>query len=271
MVVSRKRRAIRDALRALSRLAARRHKTRSIVLMYHAIGDSAHCIKPDIFEAHMIYLRAHARVISLDAMLNAESLQSVAPLTCAISFDDGYAGAYEHAYPILRQYGFQAVVYVTTSAIDTGGAKRSFTIPGFFPGEATLTWPQVQEMSRDGMTIGSHLCNHVDMTMVGRDVGMEELTRSKEIISQRLGAPCMHFAYPFGLFNRRTTDWVRACGYQSAVTIRHSVVSENPDPFTIPRMGLAPADSFDEFVGMLRGDLDYLLVVRKVRQILSNL
>jgi len=269
MVVSRKRRAARSALRALSRLAARRRKTRSVVFMYHAVGNSFHCVSPDAFQAQMSYLKAHARVISLDAMLNSQCRHSNAPLTCAITFDDGYAGVYEHAYPILRRYGFPAVLYVTTSALDRDRGERSFTIPGFFPGEPTVTWAQVQEMSSKGMNIGSHLCNHLDMRGLRPDIGMEELVRSKEIITQQVGTPCKHFAYPFGLFNAQNVDWVRKCGYESAVTVRHSVVADNLDPFGIPRMGLAPMDSFADFMGMLRGDLDYLLVVRKVRQILG--
>ena len=269
MLVSRKRRAARNALRALSRLAARRRKTRSVVLMYHAVGDSVHCVSPDAFEAQMSYLKDHARVISLDAILNGQCRHSTAPLTCAITFDDGYAGVYEHAYPILRHYGFPAILYVTTSGLDRDRGERCYTIPGFFPGEPTVTWAQVQEMSSDGMNIGSHLCNHLDMRGLRPEVGMEELVRSKEIITQQVGAPCKHFAYPFGLFNAQNVDWVRKCGYESAVTVRHSVVADNFDPFRIPRMGLAPRDSFADFVGMLRGDLDYLLVVRKVRQILG--
>jgi len=269
MSVSRKRRAARSALRALSRLAARRRKTRSMVLMYHAVGDSVQSVSPRAFEAQMSYLKDHAWVISLDAMLNGQCRHSNSPLTCAITFDDGYAGVYEHAYPILRRHGFPAILYVTTSGLDRDRAERSFTIPGFFPGEPTLTWAQVQEMSSEGMSIGSHLCNHLDMRGLRPDVGMEELMRSKEIITQQVGAPCKHFAYPFGLFNARNVDWVRKCGYESAVTVRHSVVADNLDAFRIPRMGLAPMDSFADFVGMLRGDLDYLLLVRKMRQILD--
>ncbi len=267
MLVSRKRLAARSALRALSRFAARRRKTRCVVLMYHTVGNSFHCVSRDAFEAQMSYLEDHARVISLDAMLNGQCRNSNSPLTCAITFDDGYAGVYEHAYPILRRYGFPAILYVTTSGLDRDRGERSYTIPGFFPGEPTLTWAQVREMSSEGMSIGSHLCNHLDMRGLHPDVGMEELMHSKEIITQQVGAPCRHFAYPFGLFNAQNVDWVRKCGYESAVTVRHSVVADNLDPFRIPRMGLAPMDSFDDFVGMLRGDLDYLLVVRKVRQL----
>jgi peptidoglycan/xylan/chitin deacetylase (PgdA/CDA1 family) len=176
---------------------------------------------------------------------------------------------YEYAYPILRDKGFEAVLYVTTSALDRGCARHPYEIPGFFPGEPILTWTQAREMSKGGITIGSHLCNHLDMRQLSQKVGMEELGHSKDIISQRVGAPCRHFAYPFGFFNAQNVHWVSKLGYESAVTVRHSLVPDNLDRFRIPRMGLGPANSWTDFEGMLRGDLDYLLIVRKVRQTLG--
>lgn len=267
--VSPKRRAIRKVLRTVSRLAARRREKRTIVLMYHSIGNSAHAVRPEDFEAQMRYLKDHARVVGLDAIVSGLSNDTVAPLTCAITFDDGYAGVYEYAYPILRDNGFEAVLYVTTSALDRGCARHPCEIPGFFPGEPILTWAQAREMSEGGITIGSHLCHHLDMRQLSQKAGMEELGHSKDIISQKLAAPCRHFAYPFGFFNARNADWVSKLGYESAVTVRHSLVPKNLDRLRIPRMGFGPENSWIEFKGMLRGDLDYLLIVRKIRQILG--
>jgi peptidoglycan/xylan/chitin deacetylase (PgdA/CDA1 family) len=207
-------------------------------------------------------------VVALDEIVSGRYHDTAVPLTCAITFDDGYAGVYEYAYPILRQNGFEAVLYVTTSALDQGGAQHPHEIPGFYPGEPTLTWAQVREMSKGGITIGSHLCHHLDMRKLNPETGMEQLGRSRDIISQKLGAPCKHFAYPFGLFNARNVHWVGKLGYESAVTVRHSLVPDNLDPLRIPRMGVAPENSAD-FEGMLRGDLDYLLIVRKMRQTLG--
>lgn len=268
-VVSGKRRAVRSVLRAVSRLAARRRQTRTLVLMYHSIGNSAYGVRPEDFEAQMRYLKAHARVVGLDEIVSGRYLDTPAPLTCAITFDDGYAGVYEYAYPILRQNGFKAVLYVTTSALDRNGARHPCEIPGFFPGEPTLTWAQVREMSKGGITIGSHLCHHLDMRKLSQTIGMEELRHSKDIISQKLAAPCKHFAYPFGLFNAKNVHWVNKIGYESAVTVRHSLVPDKVDPLRIPRMGLGPENSWADFEGMLRGDLDYLLILRKLWQALG--
>jgi peptidoglycan/xylan/chitin deacetylase (PgdA/CDA1 family) len=266
--VSLKRRAVRGVLRPVSRLAARRSERRTIVLMYHAIGNSAYGVTPEGFETQMKYLKAHAQVVSLDTIVSGEYRDTRANLTCAITFDDGYDGVYKYAYPILRHNGFEAVLYVTTSAIDQGGASQPPTIAGFYPGEPVLTWNKVREMSQGGITIGSHLCHHLDMRTLSQTACMNELRRSKDIITQKLGAPCRHFAYPSGLFNAQSIHCLRKLGYQSAVTVRHSVVPEVLDPLQIPRMGVAPENSAD-FEGMLRGDLDYLLLIRKMWRILD--
>ena len=232
--------------------------------MYHAIGYSDYALCPEDFEAQIKYLKAHAQVVSLNTILSGRHHDTSAPLTCAITFDDGYAGVYEYAYPILRDNGFEAVLYVTTSALDRGGAQNTDDIPGFFPGEPTLTWDQAREMSRSGITIGSHLCHHLDMRGLSPAVGMNELGRAKQIISHKLDAPCTHFAYPFGYFNANNVQWVRKLGYRSAVTVEHRLIPENIDPHRIPRMGLGPENSWSDFLGMLRGDLDYLLLLRKI-------
>lgn len=237
--------------------------------MYHSVGYSAYAIRPEHFEAQMKYLKANARVVALDAIVSGRYNDTFAPLTCAITFDDGYAGVYEYAYPILRDNGFEAVLYVTTSALDRVCAQHPCEVPGFFAGEPILTWAQTQEMSNGRITIGSHLCHHLDMRQLSQKVGTEELGHSKDIISQKLGAPCKHFAYPFGFFNAQNVQCVAKLGYDSAVTVRHSLVSNNLDRFRIPRMGLGPENSWADFEGMLRGDLDYLLIVRKIRQVLG--
>jgi peptidoglycan/xylan/chitin deacetylase (PgdA/CDA1 family) len=266
--ISLQRNAVRSVLRAISRVAARRNKDRTIVLMYHAIGNSRFGIRPEDFAAQMKFLKAHARVVGLGKILQDRPRIDRVPLTCAITFDDGYAGVYEYAYPILREHGFEAALYVTTSALDRETSSAS-EIPGFFPGERTLTWAQVREMSDHGITIGSHLCHHFDMRHISQEVGLAELEQSREIISGRLSVPCQHFAYPFGLFNNHNVQWVRETGYDSAVTVRHSVVPDKFDPFRISRMGLGPENSWTDFEGMLRGDLDYLVVIRKIRHVLG--
>jgi peptidoglycan/xylan/chitin deacetylase (PgdA/CDA1 family) len=266
--VSAKRRVARSLLRRMSHLLVRRRSPRTVVLMYHAIGHSRYAVTPDDFEAHMKYLKDHACVVSLENIISGRFPAAGVPFTCAITFDDGYRGVYEYAYPILQRYGFPAVLYVTTSALAGNGTPRPTRVPGFFPGEAILTWHQLREMSEGGIRVGSHLCHHLDMRQLSVNTGLTELSRSREIISQQVSAPCTDFAYPFGLFNARNADWVSALRYESAVTVQHRAVPHNLDRFRIPRMSVAPETSGD-FEPMLRGDMDYLLIVRQIRQLLS--
>lgn len=234
--------------------------------MYHAIGYSRFAVRPEDFKKQMAYLKAHARVVSLDEIVagDHEEHRAPSPLTCAITFDDGYAGVHEYAYPILRQYGFGAVVYVTTSALDSVSGLGKAEIPGFFPGEPVLNWEQVREMNANGITIGSHLCHHLDLRRADVKQCLEELCESKRIICEKISTPCNHFAYPSGWFKPDTVTCVRRAGYESAVTVRYSTVADKVDRFRIPRMGVGPENS-EYFEQMLLGGLDYLLITRKLR------
>lgn len=259
---------LRRPARLVCKTAARLRPKRTIVLLYHSIGEAKDAVKPERFQEQMSYLKHEARVISLDRILRGDHLTHDAPLTCAITFDDGYSSVYEIAYPTLRHYGFPAVAYITTDAVGHLAPKRSDDYPGLFPGETTLTWPQIRELSQHDIAIGSHLCQHKNMTRLDADEGLSELRRSKAIITQKLDSACRHFAYPFGLFNRHNVEWVRQSGYESATTVVHATVPQEYNPLTIPRMCVAPIHTLNDFAAILRGEFDYLPIVQSVRRIL---
>jgi peptidoglycan/xylan/chitin deacetylase (PgdA/CDA1 family) len=100
------------------------------VLNYHRIDDphrkdfdsfqpniSAHPIE---FSRQMEYLSRWFNVVSLRDVMNwLNGTQSLPPYAALITFDDGYLDNYENAYPILLQYKFPAVIYLTTGHINT--------------------------------------------------------------------------------------------------------------------------------------------------------
>jgi peptidoglycan/xylan/chitin deacetylase (PgdA/CDA1 family) len=260
---------LRRPARFVCKTATHIWPTRTIVLLYHSIGEAKDAVLPERFEEQMYYLKYHARVVSLDRILRNEHLKDNAPLTCAITFDDGYSSVYDIAYPILRHYEFPALAYITTDAIGDSAPKCSDGYPGLFSGETTMTWKQVREMSRNDIAIGSHLCQHKDMTTLNADEGMSELKRSKVEISEKLGLACKHFAYPFGLFNRQNVEWVRQSGYETATTVVHATVPYKYDRLRIPRMCPAPMHTLNDFVAILNGEFDYLPLVQKARRLLK--
>lgn len=73
------------------------------------------------FETHLRFLTRHYRIITVSELVAA--LMAGGPLprkSVFITFDDGYAGNYEVAFPLLKKYGARASFYVATSFVETG-------------------------------------------------------------------------------------------------------------------------------------------------------
>jgi peptidoglycan/xylan/chitin deacetylase (PgdA/CDA1 family) len=260
--------ALRVPIRFMCRGAAKLKNRRSIIFAYHSLGDGRHAVSEEEFSKQMNYLRDNAQVVALDAILEGH-FDPDAFLTCAITFDDGYESVYRIAAPILHAYKFPATVYLTTGAIDHMAARSATGFAGLFQDETMLTWEQVKKLSRVGFVFGSHLCQHHDMTRTAEDELIMELEQSKAIITERLGIPCHHFAYPFGYFNRKSVELVRRAGYVTAVTVMHRSVPRHYDPLKIPRMCIAPLHKLAEFKCMMEGDFDYLPVIQRTRRVLQ--
>ena len=92
------------------------------ILYYHRVNDDDDPFFPAmstaLFEQQMRYVSRHYRVVSLADLvdhLNGGPVENVV----AITFDDGYRDNYLNAYPILRQYGMPATIFLTTGSIDS--------------------------------------------------------------------------------------------------------------------------------------------------------
>jgi Polysaccharide deacetylase len=262
--------ALRIPIRLICRGAAALAKRRTIVLAYHSLGDARDAVDEREFFRQMSFLRANANVIRLEQVLEERQSNIDAPLNCAITFDDGYAGVYRFAAPILQFFGFPATVYLTTGAIAATVPYSASEFTGLFPDESMLTWAQIKEMSRMGFAFGSHMFQHYDVTRLTKDRLASELEESKATIADRLGTQCRHFAYPFGYYNRTSVDLVRGAGYESAVTVMHRSVPGGCDPFRIPRICVAPFHSLEDFRRSLVGEFDYLPLVQRTRRILHR-
>ncbi len=243
----------------------RETRPRGVILLYHSVGTSIFAPSIDQFEGQMRYLSDHAEVLSLEALLEGGWRRRQVRLACVLTFDDGYAGLYEHAYPILHRYGFSALAYITTEAIGKRAAQPSDSYCGLYPNERTLTWNQLREMSGTGIEVGSHLCQHRDLTQALQPAAIAELKMSKQTIEQRLGASCRHFAYPAGRFNIDTERWVQCSGYESAVTMLYGTVDNTVERFRIPRVPIQPVYELADFKAILNGDWDYMVFLEKLR------
>ncbi len=154
------------------------------------------------FDAQMRFLKDQGGVVALKELMSG-SPESTGGITCAVTFDDGYASVYDNAFPILGRLGLAATVYLTTAAIGDNAVGHSSANAGLYPCEPMLTWPLVRELDRGGITIGSHLSHHKDLTQLSRQQAIFELVSSRDAIELRTGSPCKDLSYPWGRTSRQ--------------------------------------------------------------------
>jgi peptidoglycan/xylan/chitin deacetylase (PgdA/CDA1 family) len=106
---------------------------------------------------------------------------------------------------------------------------------GFYNVPATLTWPMLAEMRRNGIVVGSHTRTHVRLPMESPETITEELESSKGELERRLGEPIEHFAYPDGQFTGAVVDAVARAGYRFGYTACQHRVPAHPT-LTIERL-----------------------------------
>ena len=109
--------------------AAWLNRRKAVILAYHDVYTSG----PDpvanydglrlrlaLFERQMRYMATHYEVVPLDEIRDLPAGSRHRRSLAAITFDDGYANFYRHAYPILRRFGLPATVFVVTDFLVHG-------------------------------------------------------------------------------------------------------------------------------------------------------
>jgi peptidoglycan/xylan/chitin deacetylase (PgdA/CDA1 family) len=106
-----------------------------------------------------------------------------------------------------------------------------------------LTWDQIREMYRLGMTIGAHTVTHPNLPSAGLSDAAAEIVGAKTRLEQELGDVVEMFSYPNGGAERYYTpelqQIVREAGYASAVTSRNGFARAGSDLYAIERVQVA--------------------------------
>jgi biofilm PGA synthesis lipoprotein PgaB len=186
------------------------------VLMYHDVLAEPEVffdLVPEQFEEHLKLLAEHDfTVVSLEQVV--QHLRTGLPLPekpVLLTFDDGYAGHFDHVYPLLKKYQAPAVFSVFPGKLD-----------GDVVGRSTLTWEQLKTLAADPLiTIASHSVTHPpDLTQMSDQDLVYEVTESKQRLETELGIPIQYFTYPAGHYDERVAQAVADAGYLAALTMR---------------------------------------------------
>lgn len=250
------------------------------IFMYHSISNYASpsfrpCIvEPEAFEEHLFYLEQHhftPVTVTQFAQAIARRGEGLPRRPVILTFDDGYADFYTHAFPALHRHGFTATLYVATGFV--GGTSRWLQHIG--EGKRPMvTWEQLKEMNEGGIECAAHSHNHRPLDMLSPSEARNEITRSKDLLEEHLGLPVLSFAYPFGYYSSWVRQIVQEVGFTSACAIKRSLSSLHDDLYALARLAIKPDTSLQAIDAALtvgRGPLVASPVKRSRGHIRQNL
>jgi len=86
-------------------------------------------------------------------------------------------------------------------------------------GAALLSWNQLRQLAKDGVTLGSHTRTHPILTQISTIQIREEIKRSQQDLKREIGFAWPIFCYPNGDHNDIATKILRAEGISLAFTV----------------------------------------------------
>lgn len=243
-----------------TRVFGQKRHARVPILMYHSVSDNLFGrthpyyqinTSPMIFARQMRWLRQNEyRTMDLTDMLAALETGQDVSKRVVITFDDGYRDFYTDAFPVMKQCGFDATIFLATDRIKEAPLRLE--------GVDYLTWREVRELHAEGIRFGSHTVTHPDLRSLGPDQIDYELAFSKDTIEQKLGTPIESFAYPFAFpeedrgFARFLMDVLENQGFDNGVSSIIGRAHSGNNRYFLPRL---PINSWDD-AWLLRAKLE---------------
>ena len=217
------------------------------VLCYHRFSTKKSSDKTTVsaetFDQQMAYLKKNGyTVLTLKQFYKFIDFNRRPPRkSVLLTVDDGWKSVQTIAFPILKKYGFPAVIFVN---IDNIKEKQNSN---------TLTWEELRELKKTGLIeIESHTVTHEDLTRATEPQLKKELEESKRIISSKLGFTPTALAYPYGLFNSKAVDLMRQTGYKAGFTVIRGGNASFFNHYALNRSMIYHSEKIDDFVKSLQ-------------------
>jgi len=189
------------------------HRPYVAVLVWHDVVTSKEVwfdTPVEVFRSQIEAIRRGGfHVVTLAEL--RDHLERGAPLPkkpLVLTFDDNGHGIFDNAFPLLRQYGFHATLFVHTNFVGTTTTKRH------------NTWDRLRTMERSGLIgVQSLTANHPpDLRVLSDARVVHELRLSKHSLERRLGQPVYALVYPEDNYDERLARLAAANGYELGFT-----------------------------------------------------
>ncbi|MGL4600817.1 MAG: polysaccharide deacetylase family protein [Plesiomonas sp.] len=169
-----------------------------------------------------------------------------------LTFDDGLKSVYKYAYPILKQYKFNAVAFIISSRI------KYFPQPWDANSLQFLSFQEIDAM-QDVFEIESHThfmhkraaSKHPILLSKSYHNIYHDFVRSKKVLA-KYNYHADYLSYPFGGYNKLAIKAAEEAGYRLAVTTEQGKVKPNDNPYTLKRLYVFRTDPVKVFADKIR-------------------
>ena len=200
------------------------------ILMYHDVVAGAKDVWFDItveeFERDLdLMAQRGCQPISLKQWWNYITTGAALPdKPILITFDDGYGSVYDLIYPRLKQRGWPAVFFITTSTV------------GRTTGKPHVTWDQVREMRATGLfDFQAHSVTHPYLTQQDEQTLHREVFDCRDALERELGEPIQFFCYPIGDRDERVIQVLKQAGFVAGFTMQAGGSAQSPGIMEVNR------------------------------------
>ena len=215
------------------------------ILVYHNLGPQSRgrlTLGVAAFEEQMRYLKREGyRVIGLSEFLEFTALRRQLPRkSVVLTFDDGWKPFREFAYPLLKELGFTATLFIYTDFV---GARIA------------LSWDEIRQLGQEGFQVEAHSKTHSDLRRRQGESETEhaqrmqaELAQPLALFQRHLGRTSQILAYPYGAQDEDVLKRAKEHGYVAAFTVRRQGAQSFVPLLTIHRSQIYSEMSLEEFV-----------------------
>ncbi|OKP02780.1 polysaccharide deacetylase family protein [Xenorhabdus eapokensis] len=208
------------------------------------------------FREQMAYLkRAGYTTISfyeLESYLNS-SINLPAKVV-GLTFDDGLKSVYRYAYPILKENGQKATLFIISSRIKRHPQKWDPNTLQF------LSLPELYAM-QDVFDFQSHTHflhrfgknQHPILLRRSYHNILYDFERSRRALS-RLNPYVLYLSYPFGGYNLKAIKAAQQAGFHLAVTTVKGKVKLGDNPFALKRLYILRTDPIEKMAKMIANE-----------------
>lgn len=246
-----------------------------LTLCYHDVRDvidepAGIAISSDRLVQHFNWLRANGyRAISIDDLLAAQRGEQPLPEKAVLlSFDDGYASFYTRVYPLLKAFGYPAVLALVGSWLDAPENAQVAYGDQPVPRRNFMTWDQLREVTASGLVeVASHSYalhqgipanpqGNLQPALTSRrydaNTGLyeedsahlarvgDDLKHNRDLLERELGVRPRVMVWPFGRYHRPAVAIARDLGMPVTLTLESG--TSHTDDLERVRRYLVPGD-----------------------------